>query len=134
MTMPSKLRALATPLDGAVDRRSAALYRRYCRDTARRTDRMFAVLMGMQWAAAIAMACIVSPRSWDGARSSVHPHVWTAIILGGLLSSFPIALALLRPGHVITRYVIAVAQMLWSGLLIHLSGGRIETHFHIFGS
>ena len=24
--------------------------------------------------------------------------------------------------------------MLWSGLLIHLTGGRIETHFHIFGS
>src|SRR5258708_39223851 len=28
----------------------------------------------------------------------------------------------------------AVAQMLWSALLIHLSGGRIETHFHVFGS
>jgi signal transduction histidine kinase len=24
--------------------------------------------------------------------------------------------------------------MLWSALLIHLTGGRIETHFHIFGS
>ena len=24
--------------------------------------------------------------------------------------------------------------MLWSALLIHLSGGRIETHFHVFGS
>ena len=24
--------------------------------------------------------------------------------------------------------------MLWSGLLIHLTGGRIETHFHVFGS
>jgi signal transduction histidine kinase len=30
--------------------------------------------------------------------------------------------------------VIAVAQMLWSALLIHLTGGRIETHFHVFGS
>ncbi|HQU86853.1 MAG TPA: hypothetical protein PKY59_27210, partial [Pyrinomonadaceae bacterium] len=28
----------------------------------------------------------------------------------------------------------AVSQMLMSGLLIHFSGGRIETHFHIFGS
>jgi signal transduction histidine kinase len=33
-----------------------------------------------------------------------------------------------------TRYVIATAQMLHSAMLIHLSGGRIETHFHIFGS
>ena len=24
--------------------------------------------------------------------------------------------------------------MLWSALLIHLTGGRIETHFHVFGS
>jgi hypothetical protein len=30
--------------------------------------------------------------------------------------------------------VVAVAQMLFSALLIHLSGGRIETHFHVFGS
>jgi hypothetical protein len=34
----------------------------------------------------------------------------------------------------VTRHVIAGAQMLWSALLIHLSGGRIETHFHVFGS
>ena len=30
--------------------------------------------------------------------------------------------------------MIAANQMLWSALLIHLSGGRIETHFHVFGS
>ena len=30
--------------------------------------------------------------------------------------------------------VVAVAQVSWSALLIHFSGGRIETHFHIFGS
>ena len=33
-----------------------------------------------------------------------------------------------------TRHSIAVAQMLMGALLIHLSGGRIETHFHVFGS
>ena len=33
-----------------------------------------------------------------------------------------------------TRHSIAAAQMLMGALLIHLSGGRIETHFHIFGS
>ena len=30
--------------------------------------------------------------------------------------------------------MISVAQVLWSALLIHLTGGRIETHFHVFGS
>jgi hypothetical protein len=28
----------------------------------------------------------------------------------------------------------ALAQVLWSALLIHLTGGRIETHFHVFVS
>src|SRR5204862_6742064 len=41
---------------------------------------------------------------------------------------------LLRPGERSTRHVIAVAQMLMAALLIHLTGGRIETHFHVFGS
>ncbi len=39
-----------------------------------------------------------------------------------------------RPGLPSTRYIIAVAQMLMGALLIHLTGGRIETHFHVFGS
>jgi two-component system sensor histidine kinase/response regulator len=101
----------------------------YCR-----TDRMFAVLMAVQWLAGIAAAMIISPRAWSGAISSVHLHVYMAVILGGLLNGFPILLVCLAPGSKLTRYVIAVAQMLVSGLLIHLTGGRIETHFHIFGS
>jgi len=40
----------------------------------------------------------------------------------------------LYPGSSLTRHVIAVAQMLWSELLINLTGGQIETHFHVFGS
>jgi signal transduction histidine kinase/ActR/RegA family two-component response regulator len=60
--------------------------------------------------------------------------VWAAFVLGGLLTSLPVALAILRPGAAITRHVIAVAQMLYSALLIHLTGGRLETHFHVFGS
>src|SRR5437764_3748629 len=38
------------------------------------------------------------------------------------------------PGAFGTRYVIAVAQALMSALLISLTGGRVETHFHVFGS
>jgi signal transduction histidine kinase len=41
---------------------------------------------------------------------------------------------LLYPRRSATRHVVAVSQMLWSALLIHLTGGRIETHFHVFGS
>ncbi|MGH7839490.1 MAG: histidine kinase dimerization/phospho-acceptor domain-containing protein, partial [Candidatus Binataceae bacterium] len=61
-------------------------------------------------------------------------HVWAAVFLGGAIAGFPITLAMLYPGRKITRHVIAVGQMLTSGLLIFVTGGRIETHFHVFGS
>jgi signal transduction histidine kinase/DNA-binding response OmpR family regulator len=95
---------------------------------------MFAWLLLFQWVAGIAAAIWISPRAWAGTDSHVHPHVWTALALAGLLNSFPIALALFYPGRRLTRHTIAVAQMLTSTILIHLSGGRIETHFHVFGS
>ncbi|MEX0716969.1 MAG: ATP-binding protein [Planctomycetaceae bacterium] len=100
----------------------------------RRTDRMFAVLMLLQWAAAIIGAVWLSPRTWTGSASSVHPHVWLAVFFGGALCALPVTLACLAPGKAITRYTIAVAQVMFSSLLIHVSGGRIETHFHVFGS
>src|SRR5690349_20763718 len=110
MTMPIKFDASLAAADASVAFRGDALFRSHVNDVACRTDRMFAVLMGMQWAAAVCLALVLSPRTWDGAVSHVHPHLWTAVLLGGILSSLPIALALLKPGQVITRYVIAVAQ------------------------
>jgi hypothetical protein len=98
------------------------------------TDRFFAKLMVGQWVFAIVLALTISPYAWEGKEKTVHVHVWAAIFLGGAISAFPILLALRRPGWVLTRHVIAAAEMLWSGLLIHLTGGRIETHFHIFGA
>ncbi|HWD93190.1 MAG TPA: ATP-binding protein [Verrucomicrobiae bacterium] len=51
-----------------------------------------------------------------------------------MIAFLPIYLAWKQPGGLATRHTIAVAQMLFSALLIDLTGGRIETHFHIFGS
>jgi PAS domain S-box-containing protein len=90
--------------------------------------------MVVQWLAGIAFALFVSPRTWIGEYSQVHPHVWAAIFFGGLVSALPVFFALTRPGEAVTRHTIAIGQMLTSALLIHLSGGRIETHFHVFGS
>ncbi len=100
----------------------------------RRTDRMFAGLMVVQWLAGIGVALWVSPQTWIGAVSSVHLHVLAAIFLGGAIATFPVLLALVYPGRTMTRHVIAASEMLAAALLIHLTGGRIETHFHIFGS
>ncbi len=80
------------------------------------------------------IAFLVAPFTWDGTSSQIHLHVWGAIFLGGAISIFPIWLTRVSPGATLNRYVIAVAQMLMSALLIALTGGRIETHFHVFGS
>jgi len=100
----------------------------------RKTDRMFAWLMIGQWIFGIVLALTFSPYAWEGKTRVVHMHVWAAILLGAAISSLPVALAFVRPGWVVPRHVIAGSQMLWSALLIHLTGGRIETHFHVFGS
>ena len=100
----------------------------------RQTDRLFAYLMAVQWPACVLAAVIVSPRSWVGETSSISNNVWAAVFLGGCISVVPILLAVFFPGKPVTRYTIAVCQMLMSGLIVHISGGRVESHFHIFGS
>jgi two-component system sensor histidine kinase/response regulator len=127
-------RVVDTSIDPGILERAAFLLQQNQLAVYKRTDRMFAGLMTFQWVAAIVTALAVSPKTWAGQFSDVHIHVWAAIFLGGVITLFPVLLALLRPGQAITRYVIAGSQMLMSGLLIHLSGGRIETHFHVFGS
>ncbi len=121
-------------IDLATRNRAQELFRQDCERTWRHTDSLLLALLIVQWPASIAAALLFSPRAWEGEVSSVHVHVWAAAVIGGLLTLFPAALARLMPGAAITRHVLAAAQVLYSALLIHLTGGRIETHFHVFGS
>ena len=114
--------------------RSEILFQEHKQRVYRQTDRLFAGLLALEFIAGFIAARVVSPWSWNGTLSHAFPHVWTALILGVAIVLPPIFLAIWYPGRVITRQVIAVAQMFESALLIHLSGGRIETHFHVFGS
>ncbi len=125
--------ASARTSDG-VAARAAALFEEHHRGICKRADRLFAGLMVVQWIAAIAAALWITPRTWVGQYSQVHLHVWAAIGMGGAITLFPVAMAIYRAGANSTRYVIAASQMLMSALLIDLTGGRIETHFHVFGS
>ncbi|MEX0794101.1 MAG: ATP-binding protein [Pirellulaceae bacterium] len=122
--------------DGAVriDTRANQLYRQQREHVHRWTDRLFAGLLLLQWLVAMVVSVWVSPYTWVGQRSDIHLHVWSAVFLGGMIALLPVFLALRNPGHTLTRHVIAVGQMLFGSLLIDLTGGRIETHFHIFGS
>jgi two-component system sensor histidine kinase/response regulator len=98
------------------------------------TDSLFAWLLPIQWLAAVAAAIWISPLAWEGKQSQIHSHVYAAVFLGFGIIALPLLLVRFRPGQTATRHVIAVAQALMSALLIHLTGGRIETHFHVFGS
>jgi PAS domain S-box-containing protein len=118
----------------ATTQRVSEIFDEHQRLVHRRTDHMFAGLMALQWLAGVAAALWVSPKAWEGTASHTHPHVWAALFLGGAISTLPLILAVTRPGQITTRYTVAVGQMLMGALLIHLTGGRIETHFHVFGS
>lgn len=121
-------------LDNTARERALALFQDARESIYRQTDRLFANLMILQWIAGIVAALVISPKTWIGTASQTHLHVWAAVFLGGAITGFPVLLAWKQPGRELTRHTIAVAQMLFSALLIHLTGGRVETHFHVFGS
>ncbi len=114
--------------------RAAEIFARSQRSLHERTDRLFAWLMAGQWFFTVLCAVMFSPQTWVGSASRIHIHVLAATGLGGMLAIPVLFLAWRRPGEVATRYSITIAQALFSALLIHVMGGRIETHFHIFGS
>jgi len=97
-------------------------------------NRLFAWIMLAQWVAAVILASFVTPLTWKGNDSFIHPVFLATILLGGLVTALPVYLGLRHPKQDATRYVVAAAQVLMSALLIHVTGGRIETHFHVFAS
>lgn len=124
----------AVDMAGATCVRADSLFHLYQLAIWTRTNRLFAGLLLFEWLAAIGTAFTVSPRAWSGSESQTHIHVWAAVFLGAVNISLPVALAVGWPGRAVTRHVVGVGQMLIGALLIHLTGGRIETHFLIFGS
>jgi two-component system sensor histidine kinase/response regulator len=126
--------APAQSRERAIAARAAMLFAEQHGANTRRTDRWFASLLAVEWLVGILFALVISPSTWAGQFAETHIHVWAAIFLGGAIVAFPVALVVLRPGRQLTRHAIAVAQMLIGALYIHLTGGRIETHFHVFGS
>ncbi|MEQ1858659.1 MAG: HAMP domain-containing sensor histidine kinase [Chthoniobacteraceae bacterium] len=99
-----------------------------------RTDRVLAGLLLFQWAVACAMSW---PRGWNMGGGALALHAvqgWGVVVLGAILALIPIFSVWLRPGTPLTRRTVAIGQMLFAGLLLHLSGGRPELQFHAFCS
>src|SRR5882724_2161188 len=99
-------------LRDVIGRRAAVLFGEHRQEIYRRTDRLFAGLMILQWVAAVLAACWISPYTWAGRVSQTHVHVWAAVVLGGAITIFPAVLALVQPGRASTRYTVASGQML----------------------
>ncbi len=106
---------------------------RYAREC-ERLSRGMMWLMLAQWVACVVLALTVSPLTWIGSAYSIHVHVIAAFFIGGTLSTLGIWHLWKRPAAPLTRHVIAAVPLLWTCLLIHMTGGRIETHFHAFAS
>ena len=110
--------------------RAERLFKRHQQIVYKHTDRIFAILFPAQWIVGVVAAYLLTQRGWSNNQTSLRG----AILLGAVISAWPTTLALLRPGATTTRYVVSINQMLLSGLLAHLSGGRTEAYFHVFGS
>jgi len=130
----------AEPIDNDLDIAEKIAHRaqqrdeRYTQRVITMADKLFAAVFIAEWLFGIAISIIWSPYTWAGKTRIVNLHIWLAIGLGAAIVSMPLALIWKKSGATVTRYTVAFAQMLFSALLIHLSGGRIETHFHVFGS
>ena len=122
------------------------------RATARSQAAIFRYLMPFQAAFVILLALVVLPQTWIAGQSLppdcndelkaavlasagafwLHQLVFSA--LGVVLAGASLALLQWRAEAVSTRYFLAAFQLGFSAILIHITGGRIESHFHIFAS
>src|SRR4051812_39569240 len=88
-----------------VPQRVQALFSEQLRAVHAWTNRMFAGILLAQWLFGIVLALWVTPLTWVGSESFIHPHVWFAVLRGGVLSSIPIGFIFLAPRWLLTRHV-----------------------------
>ncbi|HEU5078211.1 MAG TPA: ATP-binding protein [Opitutaceae bacterium] len=122
------------PVKKQVDARVAQLHTNMMAGINEKTDQMFAVLLVLEWIACVCLAIWFTPGICTAVPGILPYRVETALLVGALMTLPALGLIWLRPGKALTRHVIAISQMIASALLIHVTGGRRETHFHVFGS
>jgi hypothetical protein len=97
-------------------------------------DRMFGLLLVVEFGMSVALAAQVAPRAWADTGIPSWAHLLSAFVVG-LVLVLPVCVRAFRgPSTRWTRISIAIVQMLMDSFMVHLSGGRIEAHFHVFGS
>ena len=91
----------------AVAQQANALYEDNLNAIHRRGDRLFALLLILQWLGGIGLAFSSSPSTPVAGQSLASWHLWAAIYLGGILTALPVYLAWRYPGRFLTRHAIA---------------------------
>lgn len=119
---------------GWVKRRGQILFRKYQNDLHQNADHLFRLLMFLQLGLLVGVAFLITPTTWIGDTSDWQFHVVGAVLLGSILTALTFFLTRSLAAAPITRHTIAICQMVWSMMFIHMSGGRMELHFHIFAS
>ncbi len=117
-----------------ISSRARVYYSNLSTQSCKQIDRMFAYLMLLQFAAGVLIALLVTPSTWQGHQQRIHVHVIATVVIGGLAAGMSVYMAWKHSGRALTRNIIGISQVVFSALFIHLSGGRIEAHFHVFGS
>lgn len=109
---------------------SDKLYKQNVDAVLKSTDTLFAILFTVQGPATALIPLLGLYSSPDAPSHTVYQ----ALLIGGVIAAPAAIIAWVFRGKPYTRYFVAIAQMAMSSLIIFLSSGRIETHFHIFGS
>lgn len=123
--------ARARPVDPR-QRRVAELFHTSETRIVAQTHRVFRWLLPAQAALGVVAAVFVAPHLWTIAPAV--PHLALALAAGAVLTIPPLILMHRRPDAAVTRQAVAIAQIGFSALFVHLSAGRLETHFHVFVS
>lgn len=114
--------------------RTETLFVESFRENASQTHRLMRRLIVAQALFVIAVAVWLLPRTWIGTTPHTGVHIVGSVILALSFAVVAMYLALRRTDTAASRIGMGAIQLLFSGLIIHVTGGRIESHFHIFAS
>jgi len=121
------------PKDGAKKRADSILMDRL-HAIHRRTDRLFAKLLLLQWLVCVLLAFTFSTAIWRLEPGVIWGNKLASVLGAGLLALWPVYCVSRFTGQALSRHSVAACQMLLSALLMHLAGGRAEAYFHTIGS
>ncbi len=79
----------------------------YLRSTWTTAGRRFALLLAVQWPLSILVAALASPEAWAGAEAAPGGYVWTALLVGGLITGPSAVGAWVYPQARVSRHGVA---------------------------